>query len=824
MAYETPVTIDYSKWTKAAPIGVNVGKGSSPQVAAPSSVNPIRKGAGMLIRGASGLGPGGLIGAGMGAGGEALAEMVEGSKLNPATIAAMGGINAIPMGGTLKLLPAMLKGAGVSALGTGLIQQTEGGAHIPTKEELESIGISGGIGAVGGGIGHGIGKLLSREASATARIADNLKEEAPKVELKSEAAPVLKVSRTSKAKTPPVKVPEGVDPVTGEILETATAPPTITGPEFKNPPKKAKGSKTTKGVPPSNPIYDAIASASSLAASSKPRYRIGAKEFIPEFDNPVDKTLFILAQDKPSKLDDQLITAISDKTDISVPALRAEAKKVKAALGKFLKTADEGPVKIPKLHALDEVPASSLGKKSAQRMAAEANDSPERKFYRTRSGEVTEVNDFPEPAMAHDIDTADQLLSNRPPQINIDGPQTPKPSGVRGWIQQVLREGRQAQTTGDLSFPFRQGITNIHRPEFWKSFGPMMQSALKEGNYQNLMKDIEAHPYYKYAKGSGLDFEELGSEMSKRPEQMRGTFLEKYVPGVRASNRAYSAFGNKLRMDMFSSMIDKLEGAGIPIDHEAQQAVAKYINDSTGRGNLGSWEKSADKLNEFIFSPKLIASRVNMFRRAFSPLFNASVDPKISRQLRVEALKSMANVGMLALTSGGISSLLLNKPEAADPFNTDFGKLKVGNTRLDFTGGFQQYVRTAAQLARELYNTSTGNPTHRGDDIAIRFGRNKLSPAASLIFDAIAGENTIGDKFNLKSEIGSRAFPIIYQDLLDVYNQHPEMLPAAIPAATLGVGVQTYGENSGNTSGPTVSIPTSGRGLSRGFSRGGFKR
>lgn len=123
----------------------------------------------MGVRGLSGLlasfaadapGVGTAVGAGLGSGGEALAEEIEGrDKLNPLQIAAQGGLGAVPMGPLMKLL-----GVGGSAVRAGLVGALHGGAAgaltdsaetgaLPTPEAI-------GLGAVTGGAASGLGHML----------------------------------------------------------------------------------------------------------------------------------------------------------------------------------------------------------------------------------------------------------------------------------------------------------------------------------------------------------------------------------------------------------------------------------------------------------------------------------------------------------------------------------------------------------------------------------------------------------------------------------------------------------------------------------------
>lgn len=69
--------------------------------------------------------------------------------------------------------------------------------------------------------------------------------------------------------------------------------------------------------------------------------------------------------------------------------------------------------------------------------------------------------------------------------------------------------------------------------------------------------------------------------------------------GVRMTSRAYTGMANKLRMDIFSSMIRDTENAGFKPRENATEAkaIANFVNTVTGRGSLGRFEKDAILLN-----------------------------------------------------------------------------------------------------------------------------------------------------------------------------------------------------------------------------------
>lgn len=414
-----------------------------------------------------------------------------------------------------------------------------------------------------------------------------------------------------------------------------------------------------------------------------------------------------------------------------------------------------------------------------------------------------------------------------PPNVNLPGdsggagggPNKPESLGL---IRQSLREARQLQAGADLSFPLRQGINMATRKEYWQSFKPMLKSAWSQEGYEKLMGKIADDVDYKDALESGVSFTNLKDDIFEHEEELRGKIVQKLpVIGrlVKGSNRAYTAFSNNLRLGAYKGYKSLAQKAGVDLDvpgmEANKRAIANFVNDATGRGDLGSMEKNAALMNDFFFSPKLIASRVRMLRRALDATANVmggrntgrgqimdGVDPRIAKQLRKEAIRSMLGVGGIAGLTTGLYQLNPKATGEMDPRSSNFGKIKVGNATLDMTGGYQQYVRVAAQLATGSYkSTSTGQVEELTPgfgkrtrwEVGTDFVTNKFAPAASLIVEWMKGERFGGREFQMgpslgknisefdPGAVGERLIPMIAMDLYELSQEDPELL------ATFGV-------------------------------------
>lgn len=362
-------------------------------------------------------------------------------------------------------------------------------------------------------------------------------------------------------------------------------------------------------------------------------------------------------------------------------------------------------------------------------------------------------------------------------------------------VLKTLNLPRALRSSFDLSAPLRQGIFLVGKKRFYESFGSMFKQAFNEKQFLKMQDEIYTRATYPEMKRAGLAITELDDLVSTREEAFASNWAEKipvFGRFVRGSSRAYTGFLNKLRADVFDDMLKKAAASGRDIEDEKfLKGLAGFINAATGRGNLGSLERASGALNGIMFSPRLMASRVQLL----NPAYYVKADPFV----RKEALKSLisfAAMGMTVLTLAKLGGAEVGD----DPTSSDFGKIKVGDTRYDIFGGFQQYVVAASRLLSEkTTSTTTGKTRALGNgynstsrlDIATKFFRGKLNPLAAFITDMLDGENLIGEKFELDTETKELFMPLIIENLKELAKEDPELLPTGI-LAIFGVGVQSY--------------------------------
>jgi hypothetical protein len=405
------------------------------------------------------------------------------------------------------------------------------------------------------------------------------------------------------------------------------------------------------------------------------------------------------------------------------------------------------------------------------------------------------------------------IFTGKPKQVGVLESDIGNKRGGRGrnpkpqqgsTTDEIINFPRAIMASTDFSAPLRQGLPLIHKKAFWTSLDDMFKAwGKKRAGPENTILPS-------FAEDAGLKLSGLDN-LPGREEALQSTWAE-MLPFVRRSNRAYTAFLNKLRADTFENLVNnnKIFLPGSETNVALAKELANFVNTASGRGSLGKLESSAKFLNATLFAPRLIASRLQLL----NPHYYWAANPVI----RKEAMKSLLAVVGTGVALGQLAKLA-GAEVSANPTSADFGKIKVGNFRLDPFAGFQQYAVLAARLlSGQVQSTTTGNTYNLGEkfgrptrlDILGRFVEGKANPLISFATGLLRGKDFVGKPFDVPEELASRLTPIYLQDLKEILTEnpnlvpfyhdeglapegmHPENLPYAIPPA-FGMGMQNYG-------------------------------
>jgi hypothetical protein len=302
---------------------------------------------------------------------------------------------------------------------------------------------------------------------------------------------------------------------------------------------------------------------------------------------------------------------------------------------------------------------------------------------------------------------------------------------------------------------------------------------------------------------SGLNMTDLENPFN-REETFQSNMAER-IPvigrSIRASGRAYTAYLNKLRFDVWKSIVGNAKIGGIDMreNPKALKELSNFVNEGTGRGRLGVLEPAARTLNALIWSPRLAASRLILMGRVFNPNTYTKLDPTV----RKEYLKSL--LGLIGVGTGIMGVAKMSGVEVGtDPTSADFGKLIIGNTRIGVFSNFPQWPRMLTQILTKKYTSSiTGKVVTLGEgykplsrfDILTRAIESKESPMMAYFTKLLKQQDAEGNPTSVTKETADLFVPIILGDIVDLAKDNPKLLPL-IAYSFAGGDVQTYGGDS----------------------------
>lgn len=379
-----------------------------------------------------------------------------------------------------------------------------------------------------------------------------------------------------------------------------------------------------------------------------------------------------------------------------------------------------------------------------------------------------------------------------------------KPKSFWTKVAEPLNAARSVMTGLDLSAVLRQGgfIAYGNPVRALRAFPDMLRAFASERKSYEVNKEILTRPNAPLYARSKLYLAPEGTSSLGQMEEAFMSRLAAKIPGIAGSQRAYNTFLNKLRADSFDAMSETLARNGEPTLEESK-AIANYINVATGRGKLGPAEQAAVPLGTVFFSPRYLASRFQLI--AGEPMHGGTM--RTRKMIAGEYAKFFAGLG----TVYGLGQLGGGTIEQ-DPRSSDFGKIKLGNSRLDPLMGISQIVTLGSRLGTgETKKLASGKIVPiRGDkvpfggdtaaDVVTRFLRTKLSPVVGGAIDLAAGKNVVGEKVGPVDVAKTLVTPMSFRDIYESMREHgvPEGMAIGL-LAVFGMGVQNYNENEKKT-------------------------
>ena len=358
--------------------------------------------------------------------------------------------------------------------------------------------------------------------------------------------------------------------------------------------------------------------------------------------------------------------------------------------------------------------------------------------------------------------------------------------GVKMWYAirfwQNLR--RAMQTSGDTSVAGRQnGRLLLSNPLLWlhafvDTFGliaPFAGGTPTQGTLRSksdlrlflLESRMRADPLFDEARRAGLDWLMTDSQIGDMDEfrgnvssTLRGFGRAGQVMAsfIDISQNHYAGFSNHLHLAVYRQLRGQaVRALGRELTEGEKQAIAVSVNVLGGRGDLRDpkCRKLVAASADIFYSPRMMLANVQTISR----LVTIAAPHNDVVSWKVKAIQYSMYARMAAgFVVAGLAKRLLDAAfgDGDDDdekltralTHAQFGKLIVGATPLDVTGGLAMYIRTVARLggsssAKRDFESGvvTGNYKGQQSDLLFGFAQSKLSPFFASMTSLILGKD-----------------------------------------------------------------------------------
>ncbi len=336
---------------------------------------------------------------------------------------------------------------------------------------------------------------------------------------------------------------------------------------------------------------------------------------------------------------------------------------------------------------------------------------------------------------------------------------------VRDTAKELLHEMPRSIISSADNSGFRQAITVLYGHP-WRTITrspASMRAMFSQKFYDAHEARLRSVDYFDEMISAGVEFTSDSDDVTQGEEEYGSRLVEKLPvmgPIVKGSGRAFMTLLNTIRVDSYGYLRTSnfLQGETTT---EQREAIASFVNNSTGRGDGVTGEALA-KAGMLLWAPKLLASRVNLMMGPLAPnKFGRGMrrDPALRKLFLREYAQTLAGMA----TMYALMNLWLDGEDEGiewDPRSSDFGKIRVGDTRVDPMGGLIQVSVLLTRAGGGLAGLDSVKSPKSGDvrrfsagDLG-RFGRYKLSPSASAAFNILTGEDAVGNPMDLRSAEG----------------------------------------------------------------------
>ena len=290
---------------------------------------------------------------------------------------------------------------------------------------------------------------------------------------------------------------------------------------------------------------------------------------------------------------------------------------------------------------------------------------------------------------------------------------------------------KSLKATFDNSWIGRQGWKiGFNFPRVWfrnslKSFRDIWRTLRgKEKVMDTVMADAYSRPNYEnYIKDKNIDGTNSRLAIGVVEEAFPESGLLERIPVFgrlhRAAQDAFTAMAYRNRMDIYDIMHDVMVKSGI--ENPTNRGLGTFVNSLTSRGSLGKFEQAGNVVNNVLFSGRKLRSDFDFLT---AHLGSKKIDPFLKKKAAVNLVRTISGTSAI-LT---LSNIVLPGSVNLNPTSSDFGQVKVGDTRFDVAGGMRWLPILAARLTDAVFTNIGGERIFPEDGyIGGRGGRGRCS-------------------------------------------------------------------------------------------------
>ena len=364
---------------------------------------------------------------------------------------------------------------------------------------------------------------------------------------------------------------------------------------------------------------------------------------------------------------------------------------------------------------------------------------------------------------------------------------------------------KAAKASLDNSFHGRQGLRtflkaitgDIASAKIWfktfaKSWSLMWDTLKKRKVMQGLFAEMVSDPDYDLLKKAKVALnvteEEIPVDIPSRIPILGMLF--------RMGENAFVGSSRYMRYQLGKQYLNVWRKSGVELSKRELESLGRLTNSQTGRGDSAAKGQTPGLLNNLFWSPRNLRAHIDTLTLH---LFDRNFSAFARKQAALNLLRYVSGAAMIL----SIAKWIDDDSVTWNPTSSDFGKIKIGNTRFSIGGGMEILVILASRLVtREFTSATTGKKRSidssrfgaiGGKELVFNFFENKLSPASALALAIIDQKTWEGDKLTIPQMVDDALTPLIIQNVFETGSVDDSAnVLAALIAEALGVNVQTF--------------------------------